>query len=173
MIGGALPRLDRFLDRRLGLFRVAEGLAYAHGQRIIHRDIKPANLFLTLRRRVKIMDFGLAKAVEEVRKAASVIGGTPHYMAPEQARGGAVDHRADLYAFGVTLFQFVTGRVPFDDGDVIYHHCHTPPPDPRTLNDQVPDALAALVLELMAKKPEERPADAGVVKARLAEFVAR
>jgi tRNA A-37 threonylcarbamoyl transferase component Bud32 len=157
---------------RLGL-EVAEGLAYAHGQRIIHRDIKPANLFLTARRRVKIMDFGLAKAVEEVRKAASVIGGTPHYMAPEQARGGAVDHRVDLYAFGVTLFQFVTGSVPFDDGDVIYHHGHTPPPDPRTLNDQIPDALAGLLLELMAKKPEDRPADAVAVKRRLSSFVTR
>jgi tRNA A-37 threonylcarbamoyl transferase component Bud32 len=169
---GARKRFSVPDAARLGI-EVAEGLAYAHGQRIIHRDIKPANLFLTVRRRVKIMDFGLAKAVEEVRKAASVIGGTPHYMAPEQARGGAVDHRADLYAFGVTLYQFVTGQVPFDDGDVIYHHCHTAPPDPRTLNDQIPDALAELLLELMAKKPEDRPADAGAVKGRLAGFVGR
>ncbi len=133
----------------------------------MHRDIKTANLFFTRDRVVKVMDFGLAKMVEEVRKAATVIGGTPYYMAPEQALGERVDHRADLYAFGVTLFELLAGRVPFRDGDVAYHHRHTPPPDLRTLAPEVPAELAALVAKLMAKKAEDRPATTAEVTAAL------
>ena len=102
---------------------------------------------------VKIMDFGLAKMSEEVRAAATVIGGTPYYMAPEQAVGENVDHRADLYALGVTLFELVTGSVPFKDGDVTYHHRHTPAPDPRSLERRRARALAELILKLMEKSP--------------------
>src|SRR5262249_23791903 len=98
--------------------QVCAGLDYAHQNRVIHRDIKTANLFYTRERTVKIMDFGLAKVVEEARKGATVIGGTPFYMAPEQAAGEAVDHRADLYALGVTLFELLTKSVPFRAGDV-------------------------------------------------------
>jgi len=109
------------------------------------------------------MDFGLAKMVEEVRKGATVIGGTPYYMAPEQAAGGAVDHRADLYAFGVTLFQLAAGEVPFREGDVVYHHRHTPPPDPRELCCEIPAAMAELILALMQKEPEDRPQSAAEI----------
>ena len=98
--------------------QVCAGLHYAHAARIVHRDVKTANLFYTRERVVKIMDFGLAKMVEEVRKGATVIGGTPFYMAPEQAAGESVDHRADLYALGVTLFELLTKSVPFRAGDV-------------------------------------------------------
>ena len=113
--------------------QTATGLSYAHEQRIVHRDIKTSNLFFTKDRVVKIMDFGLAKMLEEVRRAATVIGGTPYYMAPEQAAGEELDHRADLYALGVTLFELLVGRVPFTEGDVTYHHRHTPAPDIREL----------------------------------------
>jgi len=140
---------------RLGV-QAATGLQYAHDQRIVHRDIKTANLFFTKDRTVKIMDFGLAKMIEEVRRSTTVIGGTPYYMAPEQAAGESVDHRADLYAFGVTLFELLTGRVPFGKGDVLYHHRHTPPPDPRSLAKNLPDPLVELVLGLMAKSPDDR-----------------
>ena len=88
----------------------ATGLAYAHERRIVHRDVKTANLFITRERSLKIMDFGLAKMVEEVRRRASLIAGTPSYMAPEQAQGIEVDGRADLYALGVTLFELLTGQ---------------------------------------------------------------
>ena len=115
---------------RLGM-QVCAGLHYAHERRIVHRDIKTANLFFTKDRVVKIMDFGLAKMIEEVRKNSTVIGGTPYYMAPEQAAGEAVDNRTDLYAFGVTLYRLTTGSFPFREGDLAYHHRHTPPPDPR------------------------------------------
>jgi serine/threonine-protein kinase len=150
--------------------QVAQGLEYAHGERIVHRDIKPSNLFFTRSRVAKIMDFGLAKMIEEVRRAATVIGGTPYYMAPEQAVGEAVDHRADLYAFGVTLFELVTGRVPFPSGDVTYHHRHTAPPDPREVRPGIPDALSELILALMEKAPGDRPATTGEVVQRLAHL---
>jgi serine/threonine-protein kinase len=142
---------------RLGV-QIAAGLQYAHERRIVHRDIKTSNLFFTREKTVKVMDFGLAKMVEEVRRAATVIGGTPYYMAPEQSLGEAVDHRADLYAFGVTLYELVTGRVPFAEGDITYHHRHTPAPDPRSVAPDVPEALSALILRLMAKQPGDRPA---------------
>ncbi len=154
---------------KLGI-QVAKGMEYAHDQGIVHRDIKTGNLFFTKGRVIKIMDFGLAKMVEEVRRATTVIGGTPYYMAPEQSRGGAVDHRVDVYALGVTLFEFVTGKVPFCDGDVAYHHRHTPPPDPREGAAELPDAFAELILQMLAKDPELRCASARQVSERLQEI---
>ena len=155
---------------KLGI-QVAAGLAYAHDQGVVHRDIKTANLFLTTDKTVTIMDFGLAKMVEEVRKGSTIVGGTPFYMAPEQAAGKHVDARADLYALGVTLFELVTGRVPFEDGDITYHHHNTPAPDPRSIVSDVPNELARLILELMSKTPDERPASAHEVKERLERLV--
>ena len=160
---GRLSTLD---TARLGL-QIAAGLQYAHERRIVHRDIKTANLFLTRERVVKIMDFGLAKTIEEVRRSSTMIGGTPYYMAPEQAAGEAVDHRTDLYAFGVTLFRLVTGALPFVEGDLAYHHRHTPAPDPRELDASVPDAMAALLEKLLAKRPDDRPQSAAEVAAAL------
>jgi serine/threonine protein kinase len=143
---------------RIGI-QVAAGLQYACEQRIVHRDIKSGNLFFTTDRTIKIMDFGLAKTIEEVRKSSTMIGGTPNFMAPEQAAGGEVDHRADLCAFGVTLYQLVTGTVPFEDGDLAYHHRHTAPPDPRSRVDSIPASLSQLILQMLAKSPDDRPVD--------------
>ena len=151
---------------RIGV-QVCAGLQYAHSRSIVHRDIKTSNLFVTRERVVKIMDFGLAKSLEEVRRAGTVIGGTPYYMAPEQAAGEAVDHRADLYALGVTFFELATGTLPFPEGEVTYHHRHMPPPDPRERAPGIPSALAELILDLMAKRPEERPESAAAVAERL------
>jgi tRNA A-37 threonylcarbamoyl transferase component Bud32 len=147
--------------------QAAAGLSYAHERRIVHRDVKTANLFLTRDRVLKIMDFGLAKMMEAVRRHATRIGGTPDYMAPEQTLGLEVDGRADLYGLGVTLFELLTGTVPFEQGDALRHHRETPPPDPRERAPDTPAALAELVLALLAKKPEERPASALVVVGRL------
>jgi serine/threonine-protein kinase len=102
-----------------------------------------------------------------------VIAGTPYYMAPEQAAGEPVDHRADLYALGVTLFELLTGTVPFAEGDVSYHHRHTPPPDPRTRATGVPDALAELILRLLAKAPDARPATTAEVVRSLEQLLAQ
>ena len=159
-------RLSSFDVARLGV-QITTGLGYAHGQRIIHRDIKSANLFFTNEKVVKIMDFGLAKMVEEVRKATTVVVGTPFYMAPEQSAGSGVDHRADIYALGVILFELVTGRVPFTEGDIPFHHRHTPAPDPREREPGVPEAMAVLILSLMAKEPDERIQTADEVTSRL------
>ena len=144
---------------RVGV-QVATGLHYAHEQGIIHRDIKTANLFFTSDKVVKIMDFGLAKMVEEVRRGTTVMGGTPFYMAPEQGIGGAVDQRADIYAFGVTLYELLTGKVPFPEGDVTYHHRHTPPPDLSAKVPDLPQELMELVASMMEKKPDDRCASA-------------
>ncbi|MDH3684571.1 MAG: protein kinase [Myxococcales bacterium] len=171
--------LDAILEKRGKLspadtarlaIQICTGLHYAHESKVVHRDIKTSNLFFTRDRVVKIMDFGLAKMMEEVRRAATVIGGTPYYMAPEQATGEGVDHRADLYALGVTIFELATGTVPFREGDVTYHHRHTAPPDPRTLVPEIPAALAELILQLMSKDKNDRPASAGEVAERLAEI---
>ena len=165
---GKLQALDAL---RLGL-QTCSGLAYAHTNRIVHRDIKSSNLFLTEERVVKIMDFGLAKMLEEVRRATTIIGGTPYYMAPEQAAGESVDARADLYAFGVTLFELVSGSRPFEEGDVTWHHKHTPAPDPRTRGAEVPESFAALILALLAKDPAARPASAEAVGRQLQQIAA-
>jgi serine/threonine-protein kinase len=150
--------------------QIAQGLQYAHEQGIVHRDIKTANIFFTDKKVVKIMDFGLAKMVEEVRRSTTVVGGTPYYMAPEQSAGEQVDHRADLYALGVTFFELLTGHVPFKDGDVAFHHRHTPPPPVRDLAPATPEPLAALVEQLLAKRPGQRVKSAGDVVKRLAEI---
>jgi tetratricopeptide (TPR) repeat protein len=150
--------------------QIAQGLQYAHEQGIVHRDIKTANIFFTDKKVVKIMDFGLAKMVEEVRRSTTVVGGTPYYMAPEQSAGEQVDHRADLYALGVTFFELLTGNVPFKDGDVAFHHRHTAPPHVRDVAPGTPEPLAALVEQLLAKRPSQRVRSAGDVVRRLAEI---
>jgi len=167
-----LRRANRLSARdtaRLGV-QICAGLEYAHERRIVHRDIKTSNLFFTRGKVVKIMDFGLAKMLEEVRRSATVIGGTPYYMAPEQAAGENVDARADLYALGVTFFELVTGAVPFRDGDVVYHHRHTPPPDPRRRAEGIPDGFAELILEMLVKDPAQRIPSARAVGEKLAPF---
>jgi serine/threonine-protein kinase len=173
-LDGVLKKRGRLSVRdtlRIAL-QVAKGLQFAHEKGVVHRDIKTANLFFTRDRTVKIMDFGLAKMTEEVRRSATVIGGTPYYMAPEQAAGHKVDHRADLYAFGVTLFELLTGNVPFADGDVTYHHRHTPAPDPRTRAAEVPEGIAKLVLWLLEKDPAARPAKTADVVRALEQLLA-
>jgi tetratricopeptide (TPR) repeat protein len=147
--------------------QVATGLHYAHEQGIVHRDIKTANLFFTNKKLVKIMDFGLAKMVEEVRRATTVIGGTPYYMAPEQSAGEGVDRRADLYALGVTMYELLSGSVPFKEGDVAFHHRHTAPPDLRKLVPDVPEDFVVLIEQMMAKKASDRIATADEVRQRL------
>jgi serine/threonine-protein kinase len=155
---------------RLGI-QVADGLHYAHSQKVVHRDVKTANLFLTREGTLKIMDFGLAKTLEEVRRAETGIGGTPFYMAPEQVAGGDVDHRADLYSLGATLFELATGSVPFPEGDVTYHHRHTPAPDPRDRRPELPAELAELCLYLLEKRLEERCPSAAVARERLEQLL--
>jgi tetratricopeptide (TPR) repeat protein len=137
--------------------QMCEALHYAHAQKIIHRDVKTANTMWTRDKKAKIMDFGLAKVVEEVRNHTTLVSGTPYYMSPEQTLGRPVDHRTDLYSLGVTLFELVTGTLPFREGNVPYHHVHTPAPDPRTANPAVPAGFAEVIGRCLAKEPDQRP----------------
>lgn len=173
-LNAILKQRTRFGPRdtaRLGL-QICAGLQFAHDQGIVHRDIKTSNLFITRDKVLKIMDFGLAKILEAVRnEGATVIAGTPFYMAPEQASGNVADGRTDLYALGVTLFELSTGRLPFKEGDVADQHRHAPVPDPSEGIAGYPAELASLIQTLMAKQPEDRPESADAVRVALEAIV--
>ncbi len=152
--------IERIIERRRALSiaetleiaeQIASGLAYAHARRILHRDIKPANIFVTNDRIVKIGDFGLARAMREARLTSTKVCGTPMYMSPEQVYGANVDFRADLYSVGCTLFEMLCGRPPFTEGEVLYHHVHTPPPAPSSIDPKIPREIDRLILWLLEK----------------------
>ena len=140
--------------------QVLEGLEYAHGQGIVHRDIKPENILVTPDGVAKLMDFGLARS--EGRSRLTVTGmvvGTVAYLAPEQALGGQVDGRSDLYALGAVLYEAVAGRPPFESEDpisVITQHINVPPVAPHWHNPGVPPGLENVILKLLAKDPTRR-----------------
>jgi tetratricopeptide (TPR) repeat protein len=138
------------------LVQMCEALGYAHEQKVIHRDVKTANTMWTRDRKAKIMDFGLAKVVEEVRNHTTLVSGTPYYMSPEQTLGRNVDHRTDIYSLGVTLFELCTGILPFREGNIPYHHVHTPAPDPRTVIPDLPLLLARIIARCLQKDPGAR-----------------
>ena len=145
------------------LAQLAEALAYAHEKKIVHRDIKTANAMWTVDRKAKIMDFGLAKVIEEVRNHTTVVSGTPYYMSPEQTLGKNVDHRTDIYSFGVSAFEMATGKLPFTEGNLPYHHLHTPPPSPLEFNADLPDMLVQMIAKCMKKDPNDRYQTAGEI----------
>jgi tetratricopeptide (TPR) repeat protein len=120
-----------------------------------------------------LMDFGLAKVVEEVRNHTTLVSGTPYYMSPEQTLGRNVDHRTDLYSLGVTLFELCTGTLPFTEGNIPYHHVHTAPPDPRERNPKVPTLLARVILRCMSKDPGERYRAADEIQQEVRESMAK
>ncbi len=138
------------------LVQMCEALAYAHEKKIVHRDVKTANTMWTRDKKAKIMDFGLAKVVEEVRNHTTLISGTPYYMSPEQTLGRNVDHRTDIYSLGVTLFELATGQLPFREGNVPYHHVHTPAPEPDSLVPGLPDILCRVIRRCLQKDPDSR-----------------
>jgi WD40 repeat protein len=162
---------------RIGM-QAASGLAAAHAQGLIHRDIKPANILLENGiERVKLTDFGLARAVDDASLTQSgLIAGTPQYMAPEQARGEAVDHRADLFALGCVLYAMATGHSPFRARTtmaVLRRVCEETPRPIRDANPEIPPWLAAVVDRLLAKDPAARYASAGEVASILSGHLAR
>ncbi|MEV0399817.1 protein kinase [Actinoallomurus sp. NPDC050550] len=154
--------------------QIVEALAVAHEQGVVHRDIKPANLFLVTGGRVKICDFGIARLADATKiTATGGMSGTPLYMSPEQIQGQTPDRRTDLYAFGCVLYQMLTGTTWVDAGAekgvgaILYQHLNEPPRPPRAIRPQVPGHLSTLVLDLLAKQPEDRPQDASTVADRL------
>jgi serine/threonine protein kinase len=145
--------------------QVVDGLEAALELGIVHRDVKPSNILLTRDGRAKIADLGLAVIAGPVRAPgpapeAEGIPGTAAYVAPEQARNtGPVDHRADIYSLGATLYHCVCGRLPFTGRsvmEVIFKHLQQPPPPPSDVAPQVPRRLSDLVLRMMAKSPSDR-----------------
>ncbi len=145
---------------------IAEGLAAAHERGLIHRDIKPANVWLEGKKgRVKILDFGLARAAtgEAHLTQSGAIVGTPAYMAPEQAQGKNLDPRADLFSLGCVLYRTATGEAPFRGADMISTLMAVAtenPAPPVSLNVEMPAELSDLIMQLLAKKPEDRPESA-------------
>ncbi|MFF4244542.1 tetratricopeptide repeat protein [Streptomyces sp. NPDC001822] len=156
--------------------QVADALRYTHQQGIVHRDLKPANIMRLDDGAVKICDFGIARLGHDIGFTARLTGtgiamGTPHYMSPEQIGGGEVDHRSDLYSLGCVLYEIATGAPPFDMDDawaVLVGHRDTAPEPPRTRRAELPGFLDRVVLDLLAKTPGDRPADAGDLRQRIA-----
>ncbi|RLV64590.1 Serine/threonine protein kinase [Streptomyces sp. CBMAI 2042] len=155
--------------------QVADALGYTHRQGIVHRDLKPANIMRLTDGTVKICDFGIARLGHDINVTSrltttGIAMGTPHYMSPEQIGGKEVDHRSDLYSLGCVLYEIATGVPPFDLDDawaVLVGHRDTQPEPLRTHRAELPGFFDRVVLDLLAKAPDERPADAGDLRRRI------
>jgi len=158
---------------RLGM-QIASGLSAAHGQSVVHRDVKPSNILLEHgSERIKIMDFGLARIIDDSTVSLTgIIAGTPAFMSPEQANGQPVDARSDLFSLGSVLYALGTGRAPFQSSTmmaVLKQVCESVPPPIRGVNPEFPEWLVALIDGLHAKEPAGRPQTA----AEVAEMLGR
>lgn len=171
-------------DRKLSITKtleamidICEAVNYAHQRGMIHRDIKPANLMLTVTGQAILMDFGIAKIVGGQRHTATgAVVGTAMYMSPEQIKGEHPDRRSDIYSLGVTLFEMVSGRPPFEADSamtLMMMHVNDPVPDPRTLNPDVPDDLVTVIDKALAKDPNDRYQTAAQMAAALRNVLGR
>jgi serine/threonine-protein kinase len=150
--------------------QLAEALSAAHAVGIVHRDVKPANVLFTAEGNVQLTDFGIAKLLDHDSTQSGTLLGTPAYLAPEQIRGESLDHRADLWALGVTVYQMLAGRRPFDGTSyaAVLHAVVAVEPEPIGRAANAPPALEALVHHLLRKDPESRPQTAAEVARVLA-----
>ena len=151
------PPLDQVLEYSS---QVLSALSYAHAHGVTHRDIKPANIMITSHGIVKLMDFGIAKGANDLNLTRpGMTMGSVYYMSPEQVRGGSVDARSDIYSFGVTLYEMLTGRKPFQADTsftVLNAQLNEAPTPPIQVNPTLPPQLNAIVLRAMEKQPEAR-----------------
>ena len=152
------------------LVQVCDALEAAHKRGIVHRDLKPDNVYLiTMKGKknfVKVVDFGIARIADDAgastgKTQTGMVMGTPAYMSPEQGSGASnkIDGRSDVYSLGVMMFQLATGRLPFPGanfGEVLIGHLQLPPPQPRSLSPQIPEAYEAIILKCLQKKQEDR-----------------
>ncbi|MBW8011065.1 MAG: protein kinase [Chloroflexi bacterium] len=141
--------------------QMCAALQHAHNNEIIHRDLKPENIMLDPNKSVKLMDFGLARSVASRLTTEGTIVGTVFYLPPEIAMGQKIDGRADLYSLGVMLYELTTGQPPFTDEDpvaIISQHLHAPVVPPRAKNASIPPKLNELIVQLLSKDPDDRPA---------------
>ncbi len=167
---GALP-----IGKAVSIARqICDGLAEAHRAGVVHRDLKPQNIMIDRDGNARIMDFGIARSVKgKGITGANVLIGTPEYMSPEQVDGREAKPGSDIYALGIVLFEMLTGRLPFEGEtplSVAVKQKSEAPPDPRTLNAQVPEELARLVLRCLDKAPEKRPDSAAEMANGLAQI---
>ena len=158
--------------------QAAEGLAAAHRAGIVHRDVKPSNLIVDGRGTVKLVDFGIARVATggTALTGAAALMGTPGYMAPEQAAGKQVDHRADIYALGLTLFELLAGQPPYEAADpisLVVKNMQEPLPDLRVRGFGIPDELVRLVEQMGAKDPDQRLQSCEAVVAALDDLASQ
>lgn len=150
--------------------QVANGMEAAHAHHIVHRDIKPQNIIISKEGKVKVTDFGIAKAASSTTTVSTSAMGSVHYMSPEQARGGYSDERSDIYSFGITLFEMLTGDVPFD-GDttvaVAVHHIQDEIMPPSEKMNGIPSSVDKIVQKCTRKKTDQRYQSAGELIADL------
>jgi eukaryotic-like serine/threonine-protein kinase len=158
---GTLP-IDRAVDLAI---QICAGVGYAHRSGLVHADVKPQNILLTAADVVKVTDFGIAQALSDTQPAqrADVVWGSPHYFAPEQARGEPPAPQADVYAIGIVVFEMLTGRLPYagaNQQELAMAHIREPIPSISDVNPAVPERLSKMVYRAMAKDPRDRYRDA-------------
>lgn len=164
----SLPRGLNIMDA------ICRGMSVAHQANIVHRDLKPQNILLNEHDLVKIVDFGLAAGLSSTDSRLtqrSAYMGTPTYMAPEQARGGVIDTRTDIYSLGVMMYEIFTGTPPYVGQtplEIIFQHVEGKPRSPRDLAPDLPPVLATIILKAMARRPEDRFQDVDTLRAALA-----
>ena len=136
--------------------QVAQGIAAAHEQGIVHRDIKPQNIIIARDGKVKVADFGIARAASTQTLSATAMGSV-HYISPEQARGGYSDARSDIYSLGITMYEMAAGRVPFEGENTVtvaLAHLEDPITPPSYFNQEIPVSFENIILKCTEKKPD-------------------
>lgn len=148
--------------------QICRALEHAHSKHVVHRDIKPQNIVLTESGKIKVADFGIARAANNTTtvNSSNYAVGSAHYLSPEQARGGYTDHRSDIYSLGVVMYEMFTGKLPFDAEEsisVVMKHIHEEPPVPSEINPDIPAGIEAIILRAMCKEQRLRYSSASEI----------